>query len=86
MWGINPLVVGQILGGVVLKDLLSGSHGAPKIIRDKITTYVANKDIEMAKALARSVARQDAGLYGDLKSQLRNALSEDEWSQIFSET
>lgn len=85
MWGINPAVVGQILGGVFLKELVSNKHGAPKIILDKITVHVANQEIALAKAMARSVARQDANLYNDLKNQLRSQLSEEEWSQIFSE-
>jgi hypothetical protein len=85
MWGINPAIVGQILGGVLLKELASAKHGAPKIIRDKITVYAANKDIAMAKAMARSVAQQDAKLYNELKDQLRGQLSEEEWKQIFSE-
>jgi hypothetical protein len=84
MWGINPLVIGQILSGVILKDALSNKHGAPKILRDKITTYVANKDIALAKAIARSVAQQDASLYSDLKNQLRKELSEEDWDLIFS--
>ena len=84
MWGINPLVIGQILSGVILKDALSNKHGAPKILRDKITNYVANKDIALAKSIARSVAPQDASLYSDLKNQLRKELSEEDWDLIFS--
>ena len=83
MWGINPLVIGQILGGVLLKDALSNEHGAPKILRDKITAYVASRDIALAKSMARSVAQQDAGLYADLKNQLRSELSEEDWNLIF---
>jgi len=83
MWGINPLVVGQILGGTFLKDILSSKYGAPKIIRDKITAYAVNQDIAMARAMARSVAQQDEKLYSDLKNDLRSQLSEEEWSQIF---
>jgi hypothetical protein len=85
MWGINPLVVGQILGGTILKEIFSSKHGAPVIIRDKIATYAANQDIAMAKAMARSVAQQDEKLYNDLKNELRSQLSEEEWRQIFSE-
>lgn len=84
MWGINPLVIGQILGGVLLKDALSSKHGVPKILRDKIIAYVASREIELAKSMARSVARQDSGLYADLKNQLRNELSEEDWNLIFS--
>lgn len=84
MWGINPLVIGQILGGVLLKDALSSKHGVPKILRDKIIAYVASREIELAKAMARSAARQDSGLYADLKNQLRNELSEEDWNLIFS--
>jgi hypothetical protein len=84
MWGINPFVVGQILGGVLLRDLSSNKHGAPKIIRDKIIVYVANHEITMAKAMARSVAQQDKPLYEKLKSELREKLSEEEWCQIFT--
>lgn len=84
MWGINPLVIGQILGGVLLKDALSNKHGVPKILHDKIIAYVASRDIALAKAMARSVAQQDAGLYADLKKQLRNELSEEDWNLIFS--
>ncbi|MEA5411959.1 hypothetical protein VB737_09295 [Synechococcus sp. BA-120 BA3] len=85
MWGINPVVVGQILGATILKDILSSKHGAPRIIRDKIAVYAANKDIAMAKAMARSVAQQDAKLYTELKDQLRGQLPDEEWRQIFSE-
>ena len=85
MFGINPLVVGKILGGAIFKEILSSKHGALKIIRDKITIYTANKGITMAKSMARSVARQDAKLYNELKNQLRGQLSEEEWKQIFSE-
>jgi hypothetical protein len=84
MWGINPLVVGQILGGVLLKELSSNKHGAPKIIRDKIIVHVANHEIAMAKAMARSVAQQDNSLYDKLKNELRDQLSEEDWQQIFS--
>ena len=84
MWGINPLVVGQILGGVLLKELSSNKHGAPKIIRDKIIVYVANHEIAMAKAMARSVAQQDSALYEKLKSELHEQLSEEEWREIFA--
>ncbi|APD47022.1 hypothetical protein FB106_11410 [Synechococcus sp. Ace-Pa] len=84
MWGINLVVVGQILGRVVLKDILSGNHGAPKIIRDKIIVCVANNDLAMAKIMVRSVAQQDKTLYNDLKRELRDKLSEEEWQQIFS--
>ena len=84
MWGINPAVVGQILGNVILKELASNKHGAPKIIRDKITVHVANKEIALAKAMARSVAQQDNALYEKLKRELHDKLSEEEWQQIFS--
>lgn len=84
MWGINLAVVGQILGGVLLKEIVSNKHGAPKIISDKITVYVANHEIAMAKAMARSVAQQDISLYEKLKSELRDQLSEEDWQQIFS--
>jgi hypothetical protein len=84
MWGINPLVVGQILGSVLLKELSSNKHGAPKIIRDKIIVHVANHEIAMAKAMARSVAQQDNSLYVKLKNELRDQLSEEDWQQIFS--
>ena len=84
MWGINPLVIGQILGGVLLKELSSNKYGAPKIIRDKIIVHVANHEIAMAKAVARSVAQQDSALYEKLKSELREKISEEEWRRIFS--
>ena len=85
MWGINPVIIAQILGGVAFKEIASSNHGALKIIRDKIIVQAVNKDIAMAKAMARSVAQQDAKLYNELKSQLRGQLSEEEWKQIFSE-
>lgn len=83
MWGINPFVVGQVLGAVVLKDVVSGKHGAPKIIRDKIIVHVANQEIELAKAMARSVAQQDMDMYTKLKRELRDTLSEEEWEDLF---
>lgn len=84
MWGINPVVIAQILGGVLLKEITSRNHGAPKIIRDKIIVHAANKDIAMAKAMARSVAQQDMDLYNQLMRELRVKLPEEEWQQIFS--
>ena len=83
MWGINPIVVGQVLGAVVLKEVVSGKHGAPKIIRDKIVVHVANQEIDLAKAMARSVAQQDMDLYNELKCELREKLSEEEWEDLF---
>jgi hypothetical protein len=56
MWGINPAVIGKIFGSVFLTNIVSGTHGAPKIIRDKIILHVANRDIATAKAMATSVA------------------------------
>ncbi|HJN36461.1 MAG TPA: hypothetical protein QF626_08105 [Prochlorococcaceae cyanobacterium Fu_MAG_50] len=85
MWGINIPVIAKILGGAMLKEFFSSNHGAPKIIRNKITGYAADKEIASAKALARLVAVQDYHLYNDLKQQLRNKLSEEEWQQIFSD-
>lgn len=72
------------MGGVLLKDDLSSKHGVPKILRDKITAYVASREIELAKTMARSVSRQDAGLYANLENQLRNELSEEDWNLIFT--
>lgn len=83
MWGINPFVVGQVLGAVVLKEVVSGKHGAPKIIRDKIIVHVANQEIDLAKAMARSVAQQDIEMYRALKRELQDKLSEGEWQDIF---
>lgn len=83
MWGINPFVVGQVLGAVVLKEVVSGKHGAPKMIRDKIIVHVANQDIALAKAMARSVAQQDLEMYTKLKRELRDTLSEEEWEDLF---
>ncbi len=84
MWGINPFVIAQILGSVLLKDILSNKHGAPKIIRDKIIVHVANNEIALAKTMARSVAQQDKALFEQLKSELHEKISEEEWRQIFS--
>jgi len=44
----------------------------------------ANNDLAMAKIMVRSVAQQDKTLYNDLKRELRDKLSEEEWQQIFS--
>jgi ABC-type uncharacterized transport system substrate-binding protein len=84
MWGINPVVIAQILGSVALKEIASGNHGALKIIRDKIIVQAANNNIAMAKAMARSVAQQDLDLYNQLMRELRDKLPEEEWQQIFS--
>ena len=85
MWGINPAVIGKILGSVFLTNIVSGTHGAPKIIRDKIVLHVANRDIATAKAMATSVAQQDMNLYDELRRELRERLSQEEWLQIFSD-
>lgn len=85
MWGINPVVVAQILGTVVSKDIFSRRHGVPKMIINKITIHIAQKEIELAKAMARSVARQDKDLYEELKRDLRTTISEVDFQQIFSD-
>ncbi len=83
MWGINPVTLAQILGTSILKDALSTKHGAPKIIRDKITLHVANKEIDLARSMANAVAQQDADLFEELKAELRSKLTEKEYRQIF---
>ena len=85
MWGINPFVVGQILMTVALREIISGSNGAPKLIRDQILIHIASKEVELAKAMARSVANQDQDLYAKLKLELRDKLSDADFRMIFTD-
>ena len=85
MWGINPISIAQIFGGILLKDAASSKHGIPKMIRDKIIVHVAQNEISLARSLANSIAQQDKNMYSELKNDLHEQLPEKEWRQIFND-
>lgn len=83
MFGINPIVVAQVLAPALLKELLSDQHGAIKIMQDQIAMHIAKHDIELAKVMARSVASQDAVMFEELKKKLQESLSVEDYRQMF---
>ena len=83
MWGINPVVVAQILGGILLKDAASGKYGMPKMIHDKIIVHVAQNEISLARSIASSIAQQDKKMYDQLKEDLHTILNDEQWQEIF---
>ncbi len=85
MWGINPITVGKIIGGVSLTSALLGRHGSVKLLSQKFKLYVAAQNAEAAKSMARAIASQDRTLYEKLKRELADELDPQHYEAIFGD-
>ncbi len=82
MYGINLLVVAQILGANLVGNVLFNKYGAIPTIYQEIVKYSAQNNIAMVKVMMRTLAQQNEQAYKDVVKTLREHFTEEELQDI----
>lgn len=82
MYGINLLVVAQLLGANLAGNVLFNKYGAIPTIYQEIVKYSAQNNIAMVKVMMRTLAQQNEQAYKDVVKTLREHFSEEELHDI----
>lgn len=82
MYGINLSAVAKILGSVLASNILFNKNGAIQSIYQEIVKYSALQNIDMVKAMMRSLSQQNEHAYKDVVKTLREHFTEEELQNI----
>jgi hypothetical protein len=82
MYGINLLVVAQILGATTTSNILFNKYGAIRSIHQEIVKYSAQQNIAMVKVMMRTLAQQNEQAYNDVVKILREHFTGEELQGI----
>jgi hypothetical protein len=82
VYGINLLVVAQILGATAVSNILFNKYGAIRSIHQEIVKYSAQQNIAMVKVMMRTLAQQNEQAYKDVVKILREHFTEEELQDI----
>lgn len=82
MYGINLLVVAQILGTTAAGNVLFHKNGAIRSIHQEIVKYAAQQNIAMVKVMMRNLAQQNRQAYKDVVKILKENFTEEELQEI----
>ncbi len=82
MYGINLLKVATILGATVVSNVLFNKYGAIPSIHQEIIKYSAQQNIDMVKAMMRTLAQENEQQYKDAVKILREHFTQEELQDI----
>jgi hypothetical protein len=82
MYGINLLLVAQILGATTASNILFNKYGAIRSIYQEIVKFSAQQNIAMVKVMMRTLAQQNEQAYRDLVKILRENFTGEELQDI----
>jgi hypothetical protein len=82
MYGINLLVVAQILGATATSNILFNKYGAIRSIHQEIVKYSAQRNIAMVKVMMRTLAQQNEQAYLDVVKILREHFTGEELQDL----
>jgi hypothetical protein len=82
MYGINLLVVAQILGATTASNILFSKYGAIRSIHQEIVKYSAQQNIAMVKVMMRTLAQRNEQAYQDVVKILREHFTKEELQDI----
>jgi hypothetical protein len=82
MYGINLLKVATILGATAASSVLFNKYGAIPSIHQEIVKYSAQQNIDMVKAMMRTLAQQNEQAYKDTVKILGEHFTKEELQDI----
>lgn len=82
MYGINLLEVAKILGATATSSIIFNKHGLIRSIHQEIIRYSAQQNIDMVKAMMRTLTRQDEQAYNEVVGILQTHFTEKELQEI----
>ena len=82
MYGINLLVVAQILGATTASNILFNKYGAIRSIHQEIVKYSAQQNIAMVKVMMRTLAQRNEQAYKDVVKILGEHFTKEELQDI----
>lgn len=82
MHGVNFARVVQILGHRLFFQTIFGRNGALQMICKQLQKACLENDIEMVKALLRTIAAQDVETYNEIDKILQESLTPEEYSEL----